>query len=131
MPQVPVDEPVHTGVGIIGGAGVPRRSSFDGAGSAPEAASAGENDGRPRMRLLAGACAWALVLALGGLLSGILALITIIGGSGPGWYEPAIVIVGIIGMGLTVAAFPLLEKRIVPWALLGAATVTLIVSFAL
>jgi hypothetical protein len=109
-------------------AGIPRRINLDGSAGP---AGAADNDGRPRMRLLAGACAWALALALGGLVSGIVALITIIGGSAGSWYEPTIVIVGIVGMGLTVAAFPLLEKRIVPWALLGAASVTLIVSFIL
>ncbi len=100
--------------------GVPRRVALRGLLQAPA------EQGRPRMRQLAVACAWALVLALGGVVAGIWALITLLGTAAAGWFEPVIIVVGIAGLAFTALAFPLLERRHVPWVMLGLGTVTLI-----
>jgi hypothetical protein len=52
-------------------------------------------------------------------------LVGIIGGYAPGWYEPALVVVGMVGIALTVLAFLAIQQRYLPWIMLGAATVAL------
>ncbi len=100
--------------------GVPRRAALRGLLQAPA------EQGRPRMRQLAIACAWALVLALGGVVAGVWALVTLLAGAAAGWFEPVIIAVGIVGLAFTALAFPLLERRHVPWLMLGLGTLTLI-----
>ncbi|BCJ37602.1 hypothetical protein Athai_51050 [Actinocatenispora thailandica] len=88
--------------------------------------------GTPRMRALGLAAIWALLLCLGGLACGTWGLIAILAGlTTTSWYEPAIVVVGVFGLALAAAAFPLAERKLVPWLLLGGSTVTLVAGFVL
>jgi len=112
--------------------GVPRRDAVLGAmGQQPEQPKPALRTGTPRMRALAGAAVWALLLCLGGLVCGVLGLIQIVSGSASGWYEPVIIVVGVLGLALAAAAFPLVERRGLPWLLLAASTVTLIGGYVL
>ncbi|MGY0230953.1 hypothetical protein [Longispora urticae] len=79
----------------------------------------------PPQRILAAVSVWAFVLALGGIVVGISALVRIIAGA-PGWFEPVIILVGIVGMAFTVAGFATVRRPMIPWAVLGAGTLTLI-----
>ncbi|WP_412541818.1 hypothetical protein R8Z50_04495 [Longispora sp. K20-0274] len=80
----------------------------------------------PPQRILAGVSVWAFVLALGGVVVGVAALVRIIAGA-PGWFEPVIILTGIVGMGFTVAGFATVRRALIPWAVLGAGTLTLII----
>ncbi|GAA1893164.1 hypothetical protein [Asanoa iriomotensis] len=78
-----------------------------------------------------GICAWGTALALAGVGVGIRGLAAIIGGSAPGWYKPALIGVGVIGVLLTVGAFVTIQRRYLPWLLLAFATLPLAVTIAL
>jgi hypothetical protein len=80
---------------------------------------------QPRLRQLMGVCGWAAVLGALGLVIGIRGFVADLAGSAPGWYEPTMIIVGLIGIGLTIGAFAAVHRRRMPYALLGAATVVL------
>ncbi|WP_203657815.1 hypothetical protein [Actinocatenispora rupis] len=110
--------------------GVPRRDAVLGAQQQPVPLPA-PSPGSPRMRQLAIAAIWALVLCVGGIGCGLWALIAIIAGATPGWFEPAIVVTGIVGLAFSAAAFPLVDRRGLPWLLLGLGTATLITGFIL
>lgn len=109
--------------------GVPRRDAVLGA-QAPAPGPAPLGDG-PRMRQLAIAAIWALVLCVGGIGCGIWALVGIVSGATNGWFEPTIIVTGIVGLAFSAAAFPLVDRRGLPWLLLGLGTVTLITGFVL
>jgi hypothetical protein len=113
--------------------GVPRRDAVLGMMGQPgqPRPRLAKRTGSPRMRALGLAAAWALLLCLGGLACGVWGLIAILGGMAAGWYEPTIVVVGVFGLALAAASFPLAERKLVPWALLGGSTVTLIAGFVL
>ena len=85
----------------------------------------------PRMRQLMGVCGWAAVLGGLGLVIAIRGFIGDLMGLAPGWYEPSMIIVGAIGIGLTVAAFVMVNRRRLPYALLGSATGALLVAMIL
>ncbi len=89
-------------------------------------AVAGTEIPAPRQRRLAGVSAWALVLAVCGIIVGLAALITDLSGAG-GWFEPTIVVVGLIGVGVTAGGLGTVRRRVVPFALLGVATFVLLV----
>lgn len=74
---------------------------------------------------LAGICAWAALLGLAGLLVAARVAVAIIAGTSPGWYEPAVVAVGVLGIALTACAFAAVHRPRVPWLLLTAATLPL------
>lgn len=82
----------------------------------------------PRLRQLVGVCAWAAVIGGVALVVGIRALIGSLSSQPPGWYEPSVLSVGLTGLGLTVAAFMTVKRRWAPFALLGAASVLVIVA---
>jgi hypothetical protein len=111
--------------------GATRRDAVLGMMSQPEQPLLAKRTGSPRMRALGIAAVWALLLCLGGLVCGTWGLIAILGGMAADWYETTIVVVGVFGLALAAAAFPLAERRLVPWALLGGSTVTLIAGFVL
>ena len=79
----------------------------------------------PRLRQLMGVCAWAAVLGVIGLTVGIRGFFAELLGEAPSWYEPSMIIVGIVGIGLTVGAFVTVHRRFVPYALLAVSTVAL------
>jgi hypothetical protein len=85
----------------------------------------------PRLRQLIGVCGWAAVLGGVGLVLGIRALFGEIYDTPPGWYEPAMVITGLTGIGLTVAAFLTVQHVRRPWVLLGCASGALLVGMVL
>jgi hypothetical protein len=80
----------------------------------------------PRLRQLMGVCGWAAILGAVGLIVGIRGFIGDLMGQTPSWYEPTMIGVGIVGIGLTVAAFATVHRRRMPYALLTAATAVLV-----
>ena len=76
-----------------------------------------------RIRRLIGVSAWALTLAVCGLLLGTVGLARTIGEE-PAWFEPAFIGTGVFGLLLAIAAFATVQIQRVPWLLLGASTVT-------
>jgi hypothetical protein len=83
------------------------------------------------MRQLMGVCGWAAVLGGLGLVIGIRGFIGDLMGFAPGWYEPAMIVTGAVGIGLTVGAFVMVHRRRLPYALLGAATGVLLIALIL
>lgn len=78
-----------------------------------------------------GIVAWGTALALAGVGVGIRGLAAIIGGLAPGWYQPALIGTGLLGVLLTVAAFVTIQRRYAPWLMLALATIPLAVTIAL
>jgi hypothetical protein len=79
-------------------------------------------------RRLAAVSAWSLLLVVGGVVVGLRALLTKLGGTGTGLAGaiPTLTVVGgLTGLGLTIAAFLTIGGRRTPWVLLGAATAIL------
>lgn len=83
---------------------------------------------QPRMRQLVGVCGWAAILGGLGLVIGVRGFIGDLMGKAPGWYESAMIIVGILGIGLTVGAFVTVNRGRLPYALLGAASAVLLIA---
>lgn len=80
---------------------------------------------QPRLRQMLGVCGWAAVLGMVGLVVGIRGFVAELLETTPGWYEPMMIGVGIVGIGLTVGAFATVHRRRLPYILLAAATITL------
>ena len=76
----------------------------------------------PPLRVLAGLAGWAGALGVIGLMVGVRGLVAILVGGIPGWYEPTLIILGLVGIGLTAAAFVTVQQRPIPWILLGTGT---------
>jgi hypothetical protein len=85
----------------------------------------------PRLRQLVGVCVWAAVIGGVALITAIRAIIGAISATPPSWYEPWVIAVGLGGLALTVAAFVTVNRRWAPFALLGAASVLVIVAINL
>jgi len=92
---------------------------------APALRLPGPYDPAPDSRRMVGICAWAAVLGVIGTAIALRALAALITAAPPGWYEPTVVAVGVLGMALTAAAYLAVHHTWLPWALLGAATVPL------
>jgi hypothetical protein len=86
-------------------------------------------DPTPEHRRLAAVCGWAAALGLAGVFVGLLALVTLITTT-PGWYEPTVIVIGLIGIGCTIGALTSVHQPRLPYALLGSATVALMAAFA-
>lgn len=82
------------------------------------------------MRRLMGVSAWALALASCGLLLGTIALLRMMA-EVPAWFQPAFIGTGIFGLVLAIAAFLTVQFQRVPFLLLGASTVTLVIGIIL
>jgi hypothetical protein len=94
---------------------------------APATPAADDDDrGEPRLRQLMGVCGWAAVLGGIGLVIGIRGFIGVLAGDSAGWFEPTMMVVGVLGIGLTVSAFLTVQRNRVPWILLGAASLVLV-----
>lgn len=135
---VPVHAPIH--VAPVQSARTGRTGSF--AVPAPAAAPADSgpltwarptSDGlpiiereQPRMRQLMGVCGWAALLGGLGLVIGVRGFIGDLMGKAPDWYEPAMIVVGILGISLTVSAFVTVNRGRLPYTLLGAASAVLL-----
>jgi hypothetical protein len=87
--------------------------------------------GRPRLRQLIGVCGWAAVLGGISLIVAIRGIWGSITTNPPGWYQPSVTLVGLIGIALTVGSFATVERRRTPWTLLSAATAFLIAAMTL
>lgn len=84
-----------------------------------------------RMRHLVGLCAWAAAVTLLGIAVGLWVMIRLMSYGTPGWYEPVIVLTGLAGVGLEIAAFVNVGKGTLPWALMGGSTFVLFVSIGI
>lgn len=91
----------------------------------------GANDPAPASGRMIGLCGWATALGLAGLAVALRGLVAIIAGTAPFWYEPVVISLGLLGILLTVAGFLSIQWRRVPWVLLAAATVPLLISVGL
>jgi len=90
----------------------------------------GTPDPEVRLRRLAGIAAWAAALGFGGLILTVrlmFGMFTTVAG----WYPPAICLLGLFGIASTVGAFGSVHQRRLPWVLLGLATSTELIAFAL
>jgi hypothetical protein len=81
----------------------------------------GTPDPDVRLRRLLGVSAWAALLGLIGLIIGMRIVFGIFTEM-PLWYWTLIFLLGVPGVGATVAAFATLHKGQLPWKLLGAAS---------
>jgi hypothetical protein len=82
----------------------------------------------PNLRRLAGLSGWAALLGVIGLGVGVRGLIAILVGEVPGWYQPTLIMMGLIGLGMIAGAFLTVQRGILPWLLLGASSVVLLAS---
>jgi hypothetical protein len=113
-------------------------------GGSPVVANDGEPAGLARVTLamrpetkqapapgrLIGLCAWAAVIGIAGLVLAIRSAFAIIAGA-PGWFAPIAALDGVIGFVSTLGAFATARWRLVPWVLLGVASITIIVALVL
>jgi hypothetical protein len=82
------------------------------------------DDPPPAPNHLAGVCAWAAVLGLGGMavaLRAFVGLVTV----GAQWYAPTVISIGLVGITATIGAFASVHRQRLPWVLLTVATVAL------
>jgi hypothetical protein len=87
-----------------------------------------EADPRPANRQIAAVCAWAALLGLGGMAVALRAFVGLIA-SYRAWYAPTVITVGLLGLACTIAAFASVHRRRLPFALLGAASVSLMIGW--
>jgi hypothetical protein len=80
------------------------------------------HDPAPHPARLAGICFWAVALALLGLPVAGRCSVAIITGAAPAWFEPVVVLVGVLGILVTASTFAAIHRRWLPWLLLVAAT---------
>jgi hypothetical protein len=79
----------------------------------------------PSQRRIAGLCGWAALLGFLGLVVGARGLVAILV-KAPGWYEPTLVVLGLVGIGLAAVAFLTVHFRYVPWLFLTLSSGTLL-----
>ena len=87
-----------------------------------------DRDPAPEPRHLAAVCGWAAVLGLGGMAVALRAFVGLIGAY-RAWYAPTVIVIGLIGLTCTIAAFASVHQRRLPFALLGAASVSLVLGW--
>jgi hypothetical protein len=88
------------------------------------------DDPPPATGRMLGVCAWAALLGVVGLAVAGRALVALLTGGAPDWYEPTVLAGGVAGIGLTATAFLAVHHRRLPWVLLATATVPLVVNLA-
>jgi hypothetical protein len=88
----------------------------------------GVADPAPGQRRLVAVCAWAGALGVGGTVIALRLLVNLFQTEG-GWYRPAITFIGAVGVVTTAAAFASIHRRRLPWMLLTAGTVTLLIAY--
>ncbi|MEV0727614.1 hypothetical protein [Polymorphospora sp. NPDC050346] len=91
----------------------------------------GAGDPAPDGRRMVGLCTWATALGLVGMAVALRGLYAILSGTDPFWYEPALIIGGLAGITLTVGGFLSIQRRRLPWLMLGGATVPLLLNLVL
>jgi hypothetical protein len=87
-----------------------------------------EADPAPANRHIAAVCAWAAALGLGGMAEALRAFVGIVS-QYRAWYAPTVITVGLLGLACTIGAFASVHRRRLPFALLGAASVLLLVGW--
>jgi hypothetical protein len=85
----------------------------------------GREDPAPAPNHLAGVCAWAAALGLGGMAVALRAFIGMMTLQGA-WYAPTVISIGVLGLLCTIGAFASVHRRRLPWMLLGTASVALL-----
>lgn len=113
QPQT-IPPPANDPVGLSSVTGAFRRPTFTRPG--------------PPLRVLGGVAAWAAAIGGLGLAVGVRGLVAILAGGIPGWYEPTLITMGLVGIGLTASAFLTVQQRPLPWLFLGAGTAVLLSS---
>ena len=88
------------------------------------------DDPAPATARLLAMSLYAAGLGLSGVGVGVRALITVVGGA-PFWYVPVLTFLGLLSVTLAVGSFLSIHRPILPWLLLPAATVPLIVDILL
>ena len=68
------------------------------------------------------------MLGLADLVLVICGLVTILGGTAPGWYEPVLIVLGLGGIALAATAFVTIQFRIVPWIFMALSSGVVLVS---
>lgn len=86
------------------------------------------DDPPPAAAAMLGVCAWAALLAVLGLAVAGRAVVAMLAANAPGWYEPTVLTCGVVGIGLTAAAFLAVHQPRLPWGLLTGASVPLAVN---
>ncbi|MGH3662919.1 MAG: hypothetical protein ACRDTQ_13800 [Micromonosporaceae bacterium] len=76
-------------------------------------------------------CLWAGFLGLVGIGAGLFAVVRMMAFGIPGWYQPAVIAVGLFGIALTIAAFVKSDRRFLPWLLMFGSTLALAGAIAL
>jgi hypothetical protein len=89
-----------------------------------------EDDPAPANRHIAAVCAWAAVLGLGGMAVALRAFVGLVS-QYRAWYAPTVITVGLLGLACTIGSFASVHHRRLPFALLGAATVLLLLGWIL
>lgn len=79
----------------------------------------------PHPARLIGICTWAAGLGLIGMPVAGRSSVAVLTDAAPPWFEPTVVLAGMLGIGLTIAAFAAIHRRWLPWLLLLAATALL------
>ncbi|GAA1506368.1 hypothetical protein GCM10009827_020130 [Dactylosporangium maewongense] len=87
-----------------------------------------DRDPAPEPRHLAAVCGWAALLGLGGMAVALRAFVGLVSAS-RGWYAPTVIVIGLVGLACTIAAFASVHQRRLPFALLGAASVSLLLGW--
>lgn len=87
-----------------------------------------DRDPAPEPRHLAAVCGWAAALGLGGMAVALRAFVGLIGAY-RGWYAPTVIVIGLIGLTCTIAAFASVHHRRLPFALLAVASVSLAIGW--
>lgn len=88
----------------------------------------GLDDPSPEPNHLAGVCAWAAVLGLGGMAVALRAFIGLMV-TDSSWYAPTVITIGLTGLLCTIGAFASVHRPRLPWLLLGVASVALILGW--
>ena len=83
------------------------------------------DDAGPGPRRLLAMSLYTALVGLVALAVTLRGLLVIIGGDAPGWYQPAFVVAGLVGVGFVVGAFLSIHRRRLPWLMLAAAAVPL------
>jgi hypothetical protein len=86
----------------------------------------------PPVRRVAALAAWAAALGLVGFaVAGRAFVGMLLRSDEPGWYQPWLVVDGLAGIGLTAAAFALVNRGRLPWVCLAGATAALVTALVL
>jgi hypothetical protein len=88
----------------------------------------GADDPPPTARHLARICVWAAALGLGGMLVALRAFVGLIYENRV-WFLPTLIVIGVIGLVATIAAFASVHQRRLPMIMLGVASAALITAW--